>query len=348
MLERKPFIGFVVITCIGGLWAGACGPAPAPGAGGSGGTGNGPGVGGTGGSTGPLGCSAASVGGGAGVPFTTERCPDAPAQDLPLDQFQPCTMNACNDAHCIPKTLIAALPNPIDQSLLGACQDPSTLCVPDDYSKPFARFKPKSCSSLGGAEGRCISTCIPQVNGLMDVLPKADCGQNEVCAPCFNPNDGKATGACSQGCDPGPSEQTTQNPYVFQKCQGGTGVCAPSSVIPPVLMTQLIPYECPVGTVCAPIAKTQDLKYNFPSCQPGNPFTAVLAGVGPNGQTGGCVPQWLADANPLEAVFLQQDTCLSGEKCAPCNNPLRGFVPTGACPVPLCSDASGGKPPQIR
>jgi hypothetical protein len=271
---------------------------------------------------------------------TSTKCADAPATDLPLDSFPVCNKNACQHAHCIPKTLI---PASIDQNLLGAC-DATSVCVPDDYAKPLGKFQPKKCTSLANTEGRCISTCIPKVNGLMDVLPKADCGQDEVCAPCYNPNDGTPTGACSQGCDTGP----TQSAYKFKTCQGTTGVCAPTSVIPPVLMTQLVQFECAAGEVCAPVAKTQNLKYNFPACQPSNGFVALLAGVGPNGQTGGCVPQWLADANPIEGVFMAQDTCLAGEKCAPCNNPLRGGVPTGACPVPLCSDVSGGDPPATR
>lgn len=351
MFKGKPaLVGTLTIVMVGAFGQGACGPVGPGGTGGTGGTGGAGGTGGTGGTagtpSGPLGCSAASVAGGAGVAYTTEKCPDAPLQELPLDTFAPCTMNACNGAHCIPKQLLeaAGIPAPT-QSLLGACADTSTLCVPDDYAKPFGKFRAKTCTSLGGAEGRCISTCIPKVNGLMDVLPKADCGQNEVCAPCYNPNDGKPTGACSQGCDPGPSPATTANPYKFQTCQGTSGVCAPIDVIPPILRTQLVAYTCPEGTLCAPIAKTQDLTYNFPKCVPSNPFVQVLASNGPNGQVGGCVPAWLSDANLLEAVFMAQDTCAAGEKCAPCYNPLRLYAQTGACPVPLCSDPNGGKPP---
>lgn len=336
MFKHRPaIVGSLVIALTGALAPIACGPPAPTGTGGTGGTG------GSAGSTGPSGCSAASQGPGVGG-YTTTACPDAPATPLPLDGFTSCSNGlSCKAAHCIPKTL---LPTTVDQRLLGPCQDTATACVPDDYAMLLGKFKVKRCTSILGAEGRCISTCIPKVNGLMDVLPKADCGANEVCAPCYNPNDGTSTGACTQGCDTGP----TQPPIVFTKCENGTGVCAPTSVIPPVLMTQLIQDTCAAGQVCAPIAKTQNLKYNFPACTPSNGFVALLAGVGPNGQTGGCVPQWLADANPIEGAFMVQDTCLAGEKCAPCNNPLRGGVPTGACPVPLCSDPNGGLPPATR
>jgi hypothetical protein len=340
MLKHRPvLVGAVVIGLVGALGPVACGPPPPTGTGATGGT---AGTAGTGGSPGPLGCSADSIGGGGQGGYTSQKCADAQPAELPLGGFQPCTMHACQAAHCIPKGL---MPSSIDQSLLAVCADSTTLCVPDDYARPLGRFQVKKCSSLNNSEGRCISTCIPKVNGLMDVLPKANCGDYEVCAPCINPNDGTSTGACNQGCDTGPSAQA---PYIFQKCQGGTGVCAPTAIIPGVLMTQLVQFDCPVGQVCAPIQKTQNLKYNFPSCAPSNGFVQLLAGAGPNGQKGGCVPSWLADANPVEGVFMAQDTCQTGEKCAPCLNPLRGSLPTGACPVPLCSDDNGGDPPAVR
>ncbi len=336
MLKHKPLVmGSVVIALVGSLAPLACGPPPPPP--GVGGT---AGVGGTG-TTGPTGCSAESQAGGGGA--TATNCPDTSPTPLPLDSFPTCNNNTCRAAHCIPSSLI---PTTVDARLLGQLSCASgSLCVPDEPSTRIGKFKFKSCQSIGGAEGRCVSTCIPQVNGLMDVLPRAGCGTDERCAPCFNPNDGSNTGACNQGCDTGPSAQTSANPYVFRKCQGTNGVCAPLSAVPPILQTQLIPDVCGAGFLCAPIKKTQDLKYNFPSCQPSNPLVALLAGVGPNNQTGGCVPASLGDNNPHEGGFMAQDTCQTGEKCAPCNNPLRGGAMTGACPVPLCSDPAGGRPP---
>jgi hypothetical protein len=342
MLKHKPLVmGSVVIALVGTLAPLACGPPPPPP-----GTGGAPGTGGTGGTPteGPMGCAADSQMTGGSPGATAQNCPDTSPTPLPLDSFPSCSNATCAAAHCIPSSLI---PTSVDQRLLGnkGCTTAGSLCVPDELATRIGKFKFTTCRSIGGAEGRCVSTCIPQVNGLMDVLPRDTCGQNERCAPCFNPNDGTNTGACNQGCDTGPSAQTQANPYVFQKCQGTQGVCAPLAAVPKVLQTQLIQDLCPVNHLCAPIKKTQNLKYNFPACQPQNPAVALLAGVGPNGQTGGCVPQFLADNNPLEGAFMGQDSCQVGEKCAPCNNPLRGGAMTGACPVPLCSDASGGNPP---
>jgi hypothetical protein len=332
MFKYKPaLVGSLVAALAGALCPLACAPAQPTGVGAAGGTA------GAGGTTGPSGCSAASVGGGGQGGYTSTKCPDANPADLPVDGFPRCTMNACQAAHCIPSSLV---PASVDKTLLANC-DASSLCVPDDYAKSLGRFKVRSCTSLNNMEGRCISTCVPKVNGLMDVLPKANCGDYEVCAPCYNPNDGTSTGACSQGCDTGPTRPSTQ----FPKCQAGAGVCVAPAILPPVLLTQLVQYDCPLGNVCAPTLKSQNLKANFLKCQPSNILTAALAGIGPNGQTGGCVPAWLADANPLEGIFMAQDTCQLGEKCAPCNNPLRGGVPTGACPVPLCSDPNGGVAP---
>ncbi len=335
MLKHRPaLVGSLVLALVGSLAPLACGPTPPPpGAGGVGG------VGGVGGTAGNPGCNPASLGPGVGG-WTSTKCSDAPAGDLPLDAFPTCSMNACSNAHCIPA---AVIPAAVDKSLLGtgSCASGS-LCVPDDYAKPLGRFKLKSCTSLNNMEGRCVSTCVPRVNGLMDVLPKADCGANEVCAPCYDPNDGTSTGACKQGCDSEPAPNSSQN---FAKCQSGGGVCVPPAILPTVLLTQLVQYDCPLGLLCAPLLKSKNLKANFDKCVPANPLVSGLAGVGPNGQQGGCVPQWLADSNPVEAAFLAQDTCPAGEKCAPCNNPLRGNVPTGACPVPLCSDPAGGTPP---
>lgn len=274
---------------------------------------------------------------------TIEMCSGACTVNLPVSSFSPCEMIGCNTAHCVPAS---AVPSSVPLELLGPCADPTTVCIPDDYTASFGKFQAKTCQSILGAEGRCISTCIPQVNGLMDALPKDVCGDNERCAPCINPNDGTDTGACTQGCDTGPSAETKSNPILFDQCANGGGRCVPKSIIPPALQSELLQLTCKsTDELCAPLQKTQNLKYNFPECTPSDGFVLLLATPGPNGQLGGCVPQWLADGNPLEGLFLLQDNCAAGQKCAPCNDPLKGNAPTGACPVPLPSDPTGGLPP---
>ncbi|HEX4476758.1 MAG TPA: hypothetical protein VH142_16835 [Polyangiaceae bacterium] len=185
--------------------------------------------------------------------------------------------------------------------------------------------------------------------GLMDVLPQDDCATTERCAPCYNPNDGSDTHACEQGCDPGPSASTKQSPLTFTSCGKGRGVCVPKDIIPPVLLSDLPVDTCTqTDYVCGPLEKTQNLKYNFPECVPDNAFVALLESLGtklPPGQSGGCVPEFLADDNPIQGIFLTQGTCKTGDKCAPCFNPLDSDKPTGACPVELPSDDGGGAPP---
>ncbi len=236
---------------------------------------------------------------------------------------------------------------PLD--LLGKCEDTTTVCVPDDYTKTYDRFLPKKCASLEGAEGRCISTCIPQVNGLMDVLPKADCGDDERCAPCINPNDGTDTHACSQGCDTGPSKDTTATPITFDKCGNGLGVCVrQGDRAAGAAHRASRRYVHEDGLRLRAGREDAEPEYNFQQCTPVNAFVTVLESpraAPEERQQGGCVPQYLADANPIEGVFLTADGCKTGEKCAPCDNPLRGNTPTGACPVSLPSDDGGGLPP---
>jgi hypothetical protein len=148
---------------------------------------------------------------------------------------------------------------------------------------------------------------------------------------------------------PGPSASTKQSPLTFTSCGKGRGVCVPKDIIPPVLLSDLPVDTCTqTDYVCGPLEKTQNLKYNFPECVPDNAFVALLESLGtklPPGQSGGCVPEFLADDNPVQGIFLTQGTCKTGDKCAPCFNPLDSDKPTGACPVELPSDDGGGAPP---
>jgi hypothetical protein len=313
---------------------------------GSGGTSSGGaasgGTSGTGGSTGL----------GAGVTITV--CAGQSPPNIPPDSFPSCTPIAgCAVSRCVP---INALPANVPAKLLGPCGDGKSVCVPDEYIKTYGEFQTKQCKSILGAEGRCISTCVPQVNGLMDALPKDVCGEAERCAPCVNPNDGTDTGACTQGCDTGPSAETKAKPIVFQTCQTN-GVCVPQDIVPAALLARLTVLTgtgcTDTTTVCAPVKKTQNLKYNFASCVPGS-FAAIGApntdASGTVTQWGGCVPAWLAGG---EAAFLAQQTCATGELCAPCHDPLTPDPtvpialekPTGACAVPLPTDPNGGNPP---
>ena len=74
--------------------------------------------------------------------------------------IDPTALTACGaDAHCIDAGLIPA--NQAAQ--LGKCTDNVSLCVPDVFIKTGGKFTPASCTSINSAEGRCLSTVLPDV-----------------------------------------------------------------------------------------------------------------------------------------------------------------------------------------
>jgi hypothetical protein len=252
---------------------------------------------------------------------------------IPMTQVSSCSSMTCTGAHCLPMDQI---PMGTDITQLAKCPDMTSYCTPDDYIATQGKFLVKTCTSLEGAEGRCISTCIPQVAKQIDQLPKDVCMDSERCAPCYNPIDGTNTHACDQGCDM--IKNTT--PVTFAKCgiyamdssKTPKGLCVPKSLVP--MNLQGIPQDtCASDHLCAPIEKVKDLSYNFPTCMPGG--AAALLGLMKNmaGQVGGCVPPYLAGSN---ASLLTADVCTGGDLCAPCTNPLStpANQPTGACPWP--------------
>jgi hypothetical protein len=251
------------------------------------------------------------------------QCPGT-TPTLPAGSIPACTSQTCLAAHCVPADQI---PPGTDTALLGTCA--GGFCTPDDYIATYGQFKTQVCQSVDGAEGRCISTCIPQVEERLTQLPQRDCKPSERCAPCYDPIDGRDTRACRQGCDTGP----TQPAYTFTSCGSGRGLCVPKELVPTELQAA-VPVDTCTQTdhVCAPTEKVKDINYNFPECTPTSP-AAAIALPGPNGQKGGCVPTYLVPE--AQRSLLLQDTCQAGELCAPCTNPLSTppNAPTGACPL---------------
>ncbi|HVU00729.1 MAG TPA: hypothetical protein VHE30_03225 [Polyangiaceae bacterium] len=276
-----------------------------PGAGGA--SGNGPSAGGT--SSG-----GASSGGAAGADTDGPACvvPD-PSKFLPTSGFKDCDVPTllphCTNGKCVPAALV-----PKDsQALLADCADPTNKCVPTYFVERNAKFIPPSCTSLKGAEGRCLSQCIPQVAAQETFLPKDTCGDGDLCAPCYDPRTGVNTGACSQGCDVGP----TKDPIVFDKCCGGIGSCVPENVVPASAQGLLGKDSCTTaGEVCAP-DKLSDTTVKPKQC-------TSLAGA-----EGRCLASCIP-AVAAQATRLPKDVCDTGELCAPCFDPLTSLA-TGAC-----------------
>ena len=42
-------------------------------------------------------------------------------------------------------------------------------------------------NKIAGAEGRCLSTCLPAIASEAELLPQSVCPTGTRCAPCYNP-----------------------------------------------------------------------------------------------------------------------------------------------------------------
>jgi hypothetical protein len=213
----------------------------------------------------------------------------------------------------------------------GACKQ-SCDTGPKEAGKSF----PECCNALG----RCVpNTLIPESE--RSQLGKDSCsGATELCAP-------KA-----QVIDPTskPKSCTTFPP------QNREGRCLPAC-LPSVSgrASQLRKEDCAEGELCAPCydpvngGSTGACGINgdmpaqpdpgaFVRCEAVATIILVVLPVDVPLGEGRCVPPYLAGS---QASILKQTTCLAGEVCAPCVNPLGdgGPQPTGACP-----SGDGGTP----
>jgi hypothetical protein len=146
-----------------------------------------------------------------------------------------------------------------------------------------------------------------------------------LCAPCFDPRTGNATGACSISAD-----TPKEDPYIFPKCCGEDagatlGTCVPQTAVSEALASFLTQETCPEATMlCAPNVKVANIDAKFPSCT----TTMFCDSDGGGCWPGACIPACIL---PEELRMLPRTTCAEGEICAPCNNPLQDGASTGAC-----------------
>ncbi len=228
--------------------------------------------------------------------------------------IDPSTLPSCGaDAHCVDAVLAG------DQAAqLAKCDDGVKVCVPDAFLVTGGKFTPATCTSAGGAEGRCLNVVIPQVAEQAGLLPQDTCAASEKCTPCFSPLDGSDTGACRLSCDAGPTQPAT----TFASCCDGRAKCVPATSIPDDQEDQLSAQECEddaPGALCVPneiIAGGP-----FPTC---NANSLILGSY-----TGVCLSTCLDFG--IQGIALAKGNCQSGFKCAPC---LQNGQPTGApgCP----------------
>ncbi|MBX3189314.1 MAG: hypothetical protein KF819_19980 [Labilithrix sp.] len=223
---------------------------------------------------------------------------------------------ACGDgARCVPEGAVPAE----SASMLKKC--PTGLCAPEKSIAAGGQYLPKTCASVAGAEGRCVNVNVPAVESQKDQLPQDACDANERCAPCFNPGDGKETGACrTVSCDAPKKPAVT-----FASCckLGGSprGKCVPISMVPASSRSRLDDEDCVEGKeLCAP-AENLDPTHKATAC---NADSFVLGKY-----TGVCVSNCVKFG--IQGVALARGNCSSVQTCAPC---VQGGKPTGApgCP----------------
>jgi len=153
------------------------------------------------------------------------------------------------------------------------------------------------------AEGRCLPACLPLVATQADSLVQAGCKAEQRCVPCFDPLEGKATGACALGADPGPTRPAT----VFHGCctdvrGADQGACVPKSLAPAAVAQSLPVDSCTAAeAVCIPRSLASDPHTALTRC------TSLLA------SDGVCLPSCFLPA------FTATGTCPLGEACAPCS-----------------------------
>jgi hypothetical protein len=219
--------------------------------------------------------------------------------------LDPASLPACGGsgsaAHCLP----AHLAPPDLVSKLATCS--GGYCVPDKIIAAGGRLVPATCSSLLGAEGRCMNAVLPLVQA-QSGLPVATCDASERCVPCSSPIDGSDTGACKTSCDPGPKTAAK----TFAGCcnaNGATqGKCVPRTAIPSALTSRLQGDTCTNDALCVP---TENLPAAFvpPACS----ASTFLAG----NYTGVCLSDCL-DFGTGSELFLGRGNCQSRHTCVPC------------------------------
>jgi hypothetical protein len=262
----------------------------------------------------------ANGGGGGGGPAAT--CPYVGPPLVDVNTFP--TEDCGSGMRCVDKTL---LPSAELASNLKPCS--KGVCAPEKSVAAAGNYVPKTCVSISNAEGRCINENIPSVAAQKNMLPRTGCDAGEVCAPCYNPADGKPTGACATAkCDaPKQPAVTFKACCVDKNTPAGRGKCVPKSSVPSNLQKNLGDDD---GTctkdvdVCVPAEFVTQPGYKGSPCQGSSFITGSYTGV--------CLSDCL-EFGFFQSLGISKGSCSSGNKCVPCTNPLDG-KPTGApgCP----------------
>ena len=257
----------------------------------------------------------------------------------PLD---PSTLPQCCNggaAHCVPTADLPA--NVVAQ--LDTCPS-GGACVPDALIRSNGA-KPPACHSLNGADGVCLSICVPQVAMYQTLLPQDVCADDERCAPCINPLTNMPSGACDIGSQPPPGNSCMPQPSAAPVPPVPSTPPAPPPapmcphVGPPVIDPSTLP-PCGDGAHCLNASLVPPaMAGRLAACASGlcvpDPFIAAGGNFIPPtctstaGAEGRCLNTVLPDV-ARQAASLPEDVCAADEKCVPCYSPLDGSD-TGAC-----------------
>lgn len=81
---------------------------------------------------------------------------------------------------CVPRGLI---PPELAPHLAQAECGEALLCAPE-AAVTDAAYQPAVCVASGGAQGRCLLACLPEVATVAALLVQATCALGELCVPC--------------------------------------------------------------------------------------------------------------------------------------------------------------------
>jgi hypothetical protein len=255
---------------------------------------------------------------------------------------------ACAGTRCMPAGRVPEA----QRGRLGTC--PGGFCVPEPYIRSANNYVPRRCSAFGGLVGGCVSRCVPMVAEQADILTRDVCGQDELCAPCYDPQNGNMpTGACEVppncgdgGFPPQPPPlrcphmgPDVLNPMTLPACPCAGTHCMPAGRVPMAQRGMLAPCQ---GGFCVPDEFIRSANnYLAPTCAP-------FGGMGEGRCLSRCLPMVASQASQLS-----QATCSATQLCVPCFDPRTG-ADTMACRqtcdtgpqqppfrFPMCCDGRG-------
>jgi hypothetical protein len=193
---------------------------------------------------------------------------------------------------------------PAEQAQLAQCA--GGFCAPDPIIAAGGEYVPPNCDPFPGtgAEGRCLSDCIPAIQAQTN-LAQGACNGGELCAPCTDPFLGTDTQACTTACDSPKSP-----PFTFPLCCDFNGVpggtCVPSANVPPGQAGNLGQDVCPnsgANYLCVPDEYLPNPQIPVDNC------TGTFGGLGT------CVSNCVSV--PFGFLFFQ-DVCPDNHLCVDC------------------------------